>query len=330
VKQLAFLPVGCFGAAMGLSGLCSAWRLAHGLYGAPVWIGEFIGALAILAFIAASAAYSVKLARFPKRVAAEWNHPMIGPLFSTIFISLLLLPVVIAPYAPDIARAIWVLGAVSMACFTTFVVHRWLTGNPSIDHAAPNWFVPVVGAINIPAAGMFGDVPAVHEFYLLCVAVGLVFAIVLFTLVFARLVFRPALPPALQPALAILTAPFGVGFIGYTQTVGDIDLLASLLFYCGVFIFVVVAPVLLREACIPPFRLAWWSISFPFAALAVAGLRYARYARATDEPFTLWLGAILLAAVTLAIAWVLAQTLIHLLRGDLLAPEIAAAKAKAR
>ena len=327
MKQLAYLPVGSFGAAMGLSGLCSAWRLAHGLYGAPAWIGEAIGALAVLAFIAVAAAYLVKLARFPQRVAAEWNHPVIGPLFSTIFISLLLLPVVMAPYAPGFAQDVWVLGAFSMACFTTLVVHRWLTGSPAIDHATPSWFVPVVGAINIPAAGMFGDVPAVHEFYLLCVAVGLFFAIVLFTLVFARLVFRPALPPALLPTLAILTAPFGVGFIGYTQTVGDVDLLASLLFYCGVFLFVVVAPVLLRQACRPPFRLAWWSISFPFAALAGAGLRYAR---ATGEPFTFWLGAALLAAVTLAIAWVLAQTLIHLLRGDLLAPEIAAAKAEAR
>jgi len=233
VKNLAFLPVGLFGAAMGLSGLCIAWRLAHALLGAPSWIGEAIGALAVLAFLAIAFAYSIKLACFPARVAAEWNHPVIGPLFSTVFISLLLLPVVIAPYAPGFAQALWVLGAASMACFTALMVHRWLTGNPEIDHASPSWFVPVIGALNIPAAGMFGDVAAMHEFYLLCVAVGLFFAVVLFTLVFARLVFRAPLPPALQPTLAILTAPFGVGFIGYTQTVGGVDLLASLLFYCA-------------------------------------------------------------------------------------------------
>ena len=324
MKNLAFLPVGLFGAAMGLSGLCIAWRLAHALLGAPSWIGEAIGALAVLAFLAIACAYSIKLACFPARVAAEWNHPVIGPLFSTVFISLLLLPVVIAPYAPGFAQALWVPGAAAMACFTTLMVHRWLTGNPAIDHASPNWFVPVIGALNIPAAGMFGDVAAMHEFYLLCVAVGLFFAVVLFTLVFARLVFRAPLPDALQPTLAILTAPFGVGFIGYTQTVGGVDLLASLLFYCGVFLLVVLAPVLIRQACRPPFRLAWWSISFPLAALAVAGLRYAR---ATGVPVSLWLGASILAVVTVAIAWVTLQTLYHLLRGDLLAPEIAAAKA---
>jgi tellurite resistance protein len=324
VKNLAFLPVGLFGAAMGLSGLCIAWRLAHGLFGAPAWIGEAIGALAVLSFLAIALAYLGKLSRFPARVAAEWNHPVIGPFFSTVFISFLLLPVVIAPYAPGFAQALWVIGAVSMACFTTLMVHRWLTQRPALDHAAPSWFVPVIGALNIPAAGMFEGNAAVHEFYLLCVAVGLFFAIVLFTLVFARLVFRAPLPDALQPTLAILIAPFGVGFIGYTQTVGGVDLLASLLFYCGVFLLIVLAPVLIRQAARPPFRVAWWSISFPLAALAVAALRYAR---ATGGIFTLWLAALILAVVTLAIAWVTLRTLYHLLRGDLLAPEIAAAKA---
>lgn len=324
MKQLAFLPVGLFGAAMGLSGLCIAWRLAHALFGAPAWIGEGIGALAVLAFLAIASAYLGKLARFPSRVAAEWNHPVIGPLFSTVFISLLLLPVVIAPYAPGLARALWALGAVSMACFTTLMVHRWLTRRPELDHAAPSWFVPVIGALNIPAAGMFGGNQAVHEFYLLCVAVGLFFAIVLFTLVFARLVFRAPLPAAMRPTLMILIAPFGVGFIGYTQTVGGVDLLASLLFYCGVFLLIVLAPVLVREAGKPPFRLAWWAISFPLAALAVAGLRYAN---AVGGSFTFWLGVAILAAATAAIAWVSLRTLYHLLRGDLLAPEIAAAKA---
>ena len=90
------------------------------------------------------------------------------------------------------------------------------------------------------------------------------------------------------------------------------------------FLLIVLAPVLIRQAGRPPFRLAWWSISFPLAALAVAGLRYAN---ATGGPFTLWLGAAILAAATLAIAWVSLRTVYHLLRGDLLAPEMASAKA---
>jgi tellurite resistance protein len=327
MKQLAFLPVGLFGAVMGLSGLCIAWRLAHGLFGAPQWIGEAIGALAFVAFVILALAYLAKFVRYPSRVASEWRNPVIGPLFATMFISCLLLARVILPYAELPAEAMWILGAVPTSAFTVVSVYRWIHHKTEIDHASPSWFVPVVGDLNIPSAGMFEGHASVHEFYLYCVAVGLVFAIVLFTLVFARLVFRPALADALQPTLAILTAPFGVGFLGYTRTIG-IDLLATILFYGGVFVLIVLTPILLRQAMTRPFHVSWWAIGFPFAALAASG---EEYALATGDDFSFCLGVAVLLAVTLAIAWVLAQTLIHLLRGDLLAPDIEAAlKAEAR
>lgn len=321
MKQLAVLPVGLFGAVMGLSGLCIAWRLAFALFGAPAWIGEAIGALAVLAFLAIAAAFLGKLARFPALVSAEWHHPVQGPLFATLFISFLLLARVLQPYAEWLAQAVWILGAVTTACFTVLCVYRWIGHKFEIDHASPSWFVPVVGDLNIPSAGMFEGHASVHEFYLLCIAVGLFFAVVLFTLVFARLVFRAPLPAVLQPTLAILTAPFGVGFLGYTRTLG-IDLLATILFYCGVFLLIVLAPLLLRQALQRPFRVSWWAIGFPFAALAASGMEYAMAVR---DYFSFCLGVAVLAAVTLAIAWVLAESVIRLARGDLLSPDIEAA-----
>ncbi len=328
MKQLAVLPVGLFSAVMGLSGLCLAWRLAHDLFGAPSWIGEGIGAIAVLAFLAIALAFLVKLARYPSRVSAEWNHPVIGPLFATLFISFLLLARVILPYAELLAEITWTIGAVTTACFTAISVYRWLDRKIEIDHASPSWFVPVVGDLNIPSAGMFESHASVHEFYMLCVAVGLFFAIVLFTLIFARLVFRAPLPHALQPTLAILVAPFGVGFLGYTRTIGGIDLLATLLFYLGVFMLIVLAPLLIRQALKRPFYVSWWAIGFPFSALAASGMQYALTLR---DRFSFWLGVAVLVSVTLAIAWVLAESVIRLARGDLLAPDIEAAlKAEAK
>lgn len=327
MSPIACLPVGFFGAAMGLSGLCVAWRLAAVLFGLPLFIAEAIGFLAVLAFLLIAAGYVAKLAFYPARVAAEWNHPVIGPLFSTIPISLLLLPIVLRPYAPGLATLIWILGAASMAGFTTYIVARWLTRQPAIDHAAPTWFVPVIGALNIPAAGMFHDVPAVHQFYLLAVGIGFVFAFVLFTLVFARLVFRPPMPAPLTPSLAILMAPFGVGFIGYTQTIENIDLFASMLLACGLFMVIVLLPVLVRAARRPPFRLSWWALSFPLASVVVSSLRYAI---ALPIAATLWVAASMLALGTASIFWVLFETLHRLARGDLFDPEIeAAAQAEA-
>ena len=326
MKPIEFLPVGFFGAAMGLSGLCIAWRLAQFLFGAPFWVGESIAALAAAAFVLIGAGYLAKLALYPRRVVAEWKHPVIGPLFSTIFISLLLEPIVIMPYAPLAAQVMWFAGASAMSLFTIYIVRRWLSVKQEIDHPAPTWFVPVIGALNIPAAGLYRDSLAVHEFYTLTVAVGLIFAFVLFTLVFARLIFRP-LPEPLVPTLAILAAPFGVGFVGYTQTMEGIDRFASLLYFAGVFIVVMIAPRLLRAAFRRPFRIVWWAISFPLASVTVSAVKYAS---SFATPLTLWLAAGMLALSSLATLWLLLETLWHLAAGDLFTPEIeAAAKAEA-
>jgi tellurite resistance protein len=51
-----------------------------------------------LDFIVIASAYMMKLALGPTRVNTEFRHPIVGSLFATIFISLLLLPIVLAPY----------------------------------------------------------------------------------------------------------------------------------------------------------------------------------------------------------------------------------------
>jgi hypothetical protein len=59
---LSYLPVGLFGAVMGLTGLALAWRLAHQAFGAPAVVGQAIGAIAVAAFVVLAVAYGVKAA----------------------------------------------------------------------------------------------------------------------------------------------------------------------------------------------------------------------------------------------------------------------------
>lgn len=59
---LSYLPVGLFGAVMGLTGLALAWRLAHQAFGAPAAIGHAIGALAVVTFVVLAVAYGIKAA----------------------------------------------------------------------------------------------------------------------------------------------------------------------------------------------------------------------------------------------------------------------------
>lgn len=318
-QQVDHLPIGLFGAVMGLTGLSVAWHLAHKAFGAPPWIGDVIGVVAVVAFVAVAIGYAMKAVTAPGAVAAEFRHPIAGSLFGTFFISLLLLPIILAPVNVSLARVIWAIGAVGMTVFAWLIVSRWMSEQQQTAHATPAWIIPVVGLLDIPlAVPAVGFAPApdslLHALMVMDLAVGLFFAIPLFTLIFARLVFQPPLPDALQPTLLILVAPFAVGYSTYTVTTGANDVFAQALYLLALFLLAVLLGRLrnLGQCC--PFRFGWWSVSFPLAASAIAALRYAAV---VPNWLTETVAVATLALATLAIGGLLVRTLMGVARGEL-------------
>jgi tellurite resistance protein len=144
-----------------------------------------------------------------------------------------------------------------------------------IAHATPAWMIPVVGTLNIPIAGVTLDVPGADALSMFGLAVGMFFAVPLFTLILSRLIFEEPLPQPQQPSLMILVATFAVGFTAYSSVAGRADLFASSLFLLAVFMFAVLVPRLLRLRGSTPFHVSWWAVSFPLAAMANAALKFA-------------------------------------------------------
>jgi tellurite resistance protein len=103
----------------------------------------------------------------------------------------------------------------------------------------------------------------------LFLSVGLLFWIVLLTIVFNRLIFHHPMPPHLLPTLCILIAPPAVAFLAYESLAGEVDGFARLLYYPAVVFFLLVAIQVPRLVKLP-FALSWWAYSFPLAALTVA------------------------------------------------------------
>lgn len=312
--MLDHLPVGLFGSVMGLTGLSVAWHLAHQRFAVSAAVSHWIGAAAVVAFAAVGGGYAVKAVTAPRQVRAEFTHPIAGNLFATLLISMVLVPIVLAPVSLVVARTLWAAGAVGTTLFAGFVVSRWLGVQQQAADATPAWLVPVVGMLNVPLAlpalGL-ADLPGVAVPSL---AIGLFFTLPLFTLIFARLVFESPLPEELQPSLLILLAPFAVGTSTYIVATGRVDLFAQGLFVLTLFLLAVLLGRLRHLGACCPFRVAWWSVSFPLAATAIAGLRIAA---ATQSMATDVIALVLLGAASLTVALLLLRTLYGIFRGEL-------------
>jgi tellurite resistance protein len=311
---LSWLPVGLFGAVMGLTGLSLAWRLAHDAFGAPAIVAQAIGALALVTFAVLAVAYGVKAAFGFATVRAEFAHPVGGNLFGTPLISLLLLPLLLADVSLALARFAWVVGAVGMTVFAWTIVTRWLSVRHTPAQVAPAWIVPVVGMLDVPLAVPVLRWDGLHGVMVFGLAVGLFFALPLLSMLLARLATEEALPPALQPSLLILLAPFAVGFSAYTATFGQVDAFAQGLVMVMLFLLPVLLGRLVHLPVCSPFRVAWWAASFPLAAAAVAALKFARVAgSAVMDAVAL----IVLGVASVVIAVFVVQTVGGIVRGRL-------------
>jgi tellurite resistance protein len=313
-RRLEYLPISLFGAVMGLTGLSIAWRMANTLYGAPWWIANTIGDVALFVFAAVSLGYSVKLITALDAVRTEFFHPIAGNLFGTFLISLLLLPIILSHIDVRAAQGMWLVGAGGMIVFAWVIVSRWMSDRQLVAHATPAWIVPVVGLLDLPLAIPYLNLPGLHDVMILGLSVGLFFALPLFTMIFSRLLFEPPLPNALQPSLMILLAPFAVGFSSYVTTTGSMDLFAQSLYMLTLFVLAVLVGRLHQLWGCCPFRISWWAVSFPLAAAAITALRYAAAKPSWGSHI---IGLALLSLATVTITALLARTVIGILKGEL-------------
>lgn len=302
-----------FTPVMGWSGLALAWHRAAPSFGDSADIASAACALVALAiFLLVAAASLLRMIRHPAALAGDLAHPVRHAFAAAFPVSIIVLAasaVALAGPRRDI-EVLWLAGVTLQAGITLWVVSRWLSGRLQWPGLTPVLYIPVVGNILVPLAGMPLGYPMLSWFFF---GIGVFFWPVLTALLLARQVQQP-LPDRLQAAWFITIAPPAVGGSAAASLgAGDLAMIAALgvatVFATAAFSRV---PTITRS----PFAMSAWATAFPLAALTALTLRASGSAPALALP-----GTVLLAVTSVTLGWLTLATVKGLRAGTLLVPE---------
>ena len=305
-QRLAHFPASFFGMTMGITGLSIAFFQLSQVFPGLTAIAQANFGLALVLFLILSLTYALKLIRFLPAVKAEMQHPIKMNFIPAISISLLLLSVALyAQGLNELSQWLWTLGAASQIALTYWVLYNWVHHDFfTPEHSNPAWFIPIVGNIIVPIVGIHHAPEALNWFYF---SVGLVFWLVVKSVLVNRIIFHAPMQARLIPTLFIFIAPPAVGFVSYLAlNDGQINQFALVLYYFAVAMTLLML-VSVHKFMQLQFALSWWAFTFPVAAMVIASYQMAQN---TGVVFYQYFGGFLHALLALLIVFLLYKTVI--------------------
>jgi len=302
-NRLENFPVSFFSMVMGLAGLTIAWEKAQQVYSVNLGINTILTGMTTIVFAILFLTYTSKVFLHTQQVVKELKHPVKLSFFPSISISFLLISIAFLSINPEISRPLWMIGAVLHLGFTLYVVSTWMHHEHfKVNHINPAWFIPAVGNVLVPIAGVALGYTDVSWFFF---SIGMLFWIILMTIFFNRILFHDPMDTHLLPTLFILIAPPAVGFIAYIRLNAGIDNFAHVLYFSALFLTLLLLSQARRFIRLP-FFLSWWAYSFPLAAITIAS--FIVYEKSQNVVY-LWIASGLLLLVTSLVGIIIAATI---------------------
>jgi tellurite resistance protein len=304
--NLKNLPIGFYGAVMGLAGLGLSARAAAplfpGVIRAPAYFTELWVLLGLLAFAILLPLYLIKLLRFPSAAKEEFVNPVQLGFCGALPVGMSLVAGGVAPYFPALGNVLWWASFALMLAFQAWALVRWLSGGIELAQVNAGWLIVMVGGIVLPGPGIaLGHVEASRFIF----GISTAGAALLMPLLLYRALAAPPLPEVLRPSWFILLVPPSLIYANGMALFPDFRFLETL--YPFGLVLAVALLVYSRHLLRWQFGIPWWAFTFPLDALAYAAARYAQ-----DHPSALWRGvaAATLALATLIVVLVLLRTLV--------------------
>lgn len=309
-NRLKFFPIMMYAIVMGMSGLTITYQKAALWLGFPHIIGNTLMYITTGIFIVVSIVYTIKFFTYKNAVKNEFSHPVRINFFAAFSISMLMLAIIFKEEHSTISAFFWYPGALLHFYLTMHTISFWITENQELSHSNPAWFIPIVGNVLIPVAGIgFASTGVLLYFF----SVGIFFWIILFSVILNRIIFHHQLAVKFMPTMFILIAPPAVGFIAYFKLYGVIDFFAMMLFNIALF-FTFLVIFMYKNFIKIKFFISWWAFVFPVAAMAISSmLMYYK----TKDQIMLILSYGMIAATTIIISIVIYQTIKHMTKHEI-------------
>ena len=291
------LPIGLYGAVMGIAGLGLTARAAvplfPGVVRAPAYVTEPIVAAGLVVFLVLVPLYLAKLWLHPKAVREEFTSPASLGFCAALPLGMTLVAAGLAPYWLSFANVLWWSGVALLLAMQVWGVARVLQGGTELAQINPGWMILFIGGIVVPAGGIpLGHLEA-SRFLFGASAAATPFVM---GLVFYRAAVAPALPEALRPSWFILIVPPSLIYAHSLVLYPGLAFLDSLLFF-GLLLAAGLA-LYARGFLRWRFGAPWWAFTFPLDAFAYAAARYAQ--EHSSQPWRA-VAAIALAAAAAAV-----------------------------
>jgi len=309
-NRLKYFPVTMFATTMGLGGFTIMYQKAAEVLGFPHIIGNSLLYIVTAIFLTIVGFYLIKFMSYPDEVKKEWNHPIRINFFAAMSISMLILAIVHKPEFHATAQFFWTAGTIIHFFLTLNTIRFWINHNQELTHSNPAWFIPIVGNVLVPVGGVgFASTGLLMYFF----AVGVFFWIVLFAILFNRIIFHHQLPAKFMPTLFIFIAPPSIAFIAYFKMFGHYDDAFALILYNLALFFTILVAFMYKNFIKIKFFISWWAFTFPLTAMTIATtLMYAK----TKDVILMYLSYGMVAVSTLVIAIVTYQTIIHMFKHE--------------
>ena len=284
---LLHFPIMFFAAVMGIGGLALVVGKTLNIFGLEakfysIFLALTFLSLALLCVI--TLLYLAKMILYSPAFLKELKHPVRINFFAAISVSFLIVLMLLLrfDFIPlQFHIVIFYGSAAFQLLFSLYVVRFWFVNEMQQKMANPAWFIPIVGNLIVPLAGMSLNskeewaIP--FEVLIFYFGMGSFFWILLNAALLIRLVFGENLPQKFLPTLFIFIAPpsvFALDILALFKGFSDIATLygiASASFSVALF-FMFLMISLFGVFSRLKFALSWWAFTFPTCAFTLCAL----------------------------------------------------------